>query len=529
MSSPVRLAARALCALACLAVAAPADAEGARKPAKGAHGAHKPKAPAPGAHAAPAPPAGARPVAPRATPPRAAPPPLALRVQKVTLDNGLRVVLSVDHSTPTVAVSVAYDAGARREPRGQGGLAHLALHLAFDGSANVASGEHERLVAARGGAANATSTADATVLDDELPAGEVPLALWLEAERMKAPTFDAADLARERARAFGERARDVEDAPYAAAQVELRALAYQGYWPYEHDPLGSLRDLEALDVDAVRAFHAAHRGPEHAVLAIAGDIDTDEVVALVHRFFDHVPRGDGAPDVEPPRLAEPTGARDVTRDDAHATSPALAYGWVGPGAFEPDHDALELALRVLADGPGSRVATRLGAGALDVSARAEDLVGPDLFSVFARLAPTQRADDAAKKIDDEIAGLARRAPSAAEVEGAAARARSSFLAELAGHAGRARLMATWELLAGDARLLEGRERALASVTADDVVRASTRWLTPARRARVEVRPPAPPAPAAAARAAAAPTKGRPTSPAAKPHKTHKPSPKRSKK
>src|SRR5262249_18996713 len=130
--------------------------------------------------AAPPPPAAA--AAPAKPPATSA---VHLAVRKEKLDNGLRVVLSADHTTPTIAVDVVYDVGSRNEERGKAGFAHLFEHMMFQGSANVSRGDHFKLVAGHGGSLNGTTNEDRTNYFEMLPSGELPLALWLEADRMR--------------------------------------------------------------------------------------------------------------------------------------------------------------------------------------------------------------------------------------------------------------------------------------------------------------------------------------------------------
>src|SRR6185312_14656553 len=183
-----------------------------------------------------------------------------------------------DHASPTVAIAVTYDAGMRDEERGQGGLARLDARLMFAGSHKVSAGEHARLVEGRGGEVSVVALPDRTTFIDTLPAGELALGLWLEADRMRGlePAQGALDAA----------LHAIQAEHAATARSRLEALVYQGYFPYEHDA------LDAVDLPAALAFHARHHGPGSAVLAIAGDVDPEATLALVHRSFDDV---SGAP------------------------------------------------------------------------------------------------------------------------------------------------------------------------------------------------------------------------------------------
>src|SRR5215468_8388778 len=201
---------------------------------------------------------------------------LAIDVRKAKLDNGLRVVMSVDHTTPTIAADIVYDVGGRNEQRGRSGFAHLFEHMMFQGSENVARGDHFRLVTSHGGSLNGTTNEDRTNYFEMLPRSELPLALWHEADRMK--TLDVTEFNfKNQVKVVQEEYRmRNENVPYRPASIRLQAMVFQGYWPYEHTSIGTMADLDAAQLDWVKAFHDQYYAPNNAVLAIAGDFDPDE-------------------------------------------------------------------------------------------------------------------------------------------------------------------------------------------------------------------------------------------------------------
>jgi predicted Zn-dependent peptidase len=220
---------------------------------------------------------------------------LTLSIQRATLDNGLRVVMNVDHSSPNVAVCVTYDVGSRNEEVGKAGFAHLFEHMMFQGSANVQKGQHFTLITARGGTLNGTTSTDRTNYFEMLPSSELSLGLWLEAERMKSLAVTAENVENQRAVVQEEYRMRVSNQAYAEGRMRLRALAFEGYFPYGHDPIGIMADLDAAKLEYVAAFHAAYYAPDNAVLAISGDFDTDQAMTLVREYF-----GDARRRPEPP-------------------------------------------------------------------------------------------------------------------------------------------------------------------------------------------------------------------------------------
>jgi predicted Zn-dependent peptidase len=458
--------------------------------------------------------------APKPAPPPTPPAPLSLQVQKATLDNGLRVVLNVDHTSPTIAVAVTYDVGGRNEERGRSGFAHLFEHMMFEGSANVQKGEHFKLVSGHGGTLNGTTSSDRTNYFEMLPSNELPLALWLEADRMKSLDVSAENFENQRKVVEEEYRMRVSNVAYAPAQIRLEELVFQGYWPYEHDAIGSMQDLDNAQLEWVRAFHDAYYAPNLAVLTIAGDFETDDAMQLVHRFFDTAKKQEKPIAYEPPQMPEQTSARIATLEDSHAKTPGFFYGWAIPQNREPDHYALELASAILADGESSRLHQKLvrdKALAQEVSGWTEDHRGPDVFGVEIKLAEGARLADAEKATDAVIDELAKNGPTDAEMTKVRNRTEASFLFGLQSNLQRATRLGQYELFWGDARLLNGEPPNYFAVTRDDIKRVMAKYVVPARRSLVEVRPTgmvdAPPKaapPAALHPAAAPPPKGHPT-------------------
>ena len=424
--------------------------------------------------------------------PDAKKPLLAMEVRKAKLDNGLRVVMSVDHTSPTVAVDVVYDVGGRNEERGRSGFAHLFEHMMFQGSQNVARGEHFKLVTGHGGSLNGTTNEDRTNYFEMLPRSELPLALWLEADRMKTLAVTEFNFKNQRDVVKEEYRMRVENVPYIPAEIRMQSMVFQGWWPYEHTAIGTMADLDAAQLDWVKAFHDAYYAPNNAVLSIVGDFDPDEAMGLVRRFF-----GDAKPLATIPKLdlgALPaqTAPRDATVEDVHAQLPGIILGWSIPAQRTKDHYAIEIAARVLADGESSRLyrtLVRERSLAVDLDFGTSDYRGPnDSVDSLFKLAKGVKAADAQRAIDQEIASLAATGPTDAEMQKVRNRLESGFLLGLQSNYARAQRLAEFELYWGDANLLAGELDRLLAITKDDVRKAVATWLTAARRCRIEVKP-----------------------------------------
>ena len=415
---------------------------------------------------------------------------LQLDVHRTRLDNGLRVVMLVDHTTPTIAVDVVYDVGARNEERGRSGFAYLLEHLMFQGSRNVPRGDHVRLVTSRGGRTDATTSADRTSFFESLPASELALGLWLEADRMRSLDVSASSFENQRGVVKEERRKGIENAVFGPASVRLDELVFQGFWPYEHPAVGRVTDLDAAQLGWVRSFHDSYYAPNNAVLAVTGDFDEAECLALVKRYFGEIPQKPNVPAFVAPPLPEQSAPRASVLEDAHAKLPAFFEGWVVPGEGEPDHYVLELVALLLADGDSSRLSQRLvhdRAVASSVESLLDGRRGHDAFQITVKLASGATLAEVEKLTGAELADLARIGPTEEEMKKLKNRMRARFLFGLSSNLARAELLAGLELERGDASVANGELARYLAVTKDDLKRVVARYLTAARRSLVEVK------------------------------------------
>ena len=216
--------------------------------------------------------------------------PPKLQYQITTLGNGMRVILSEDHSTPIVHVSVTYHVGSKNERAGRTGFAHLFEHMMFKGSKNVEPESHTSIIASVGGRSNAFTEEDETVFWQTLPSQYLPLALWLEADRMATLRIDDEAFKREREVVKEERRMRVENQPYGRLSEIIFDHAFTTH-PYKHPTIGSMADLEAASIADVREFHETYYVPENATVTIVGDFDSEQTLSMVNQYF--APRAEG--------------------------------------------------------------------------------------------------------------------------------------------------------------------------------------------------------------------------------------------
>src|SRR5688572_9034902 len=215
--------------------------------------------------------------------------PPKLQYQLMTLPNGLRVILSEDHSTPIVHVQLWYHVGSKNERPGRTGFAHLFEHMMFKGSRNVDPEAHTSVISSVGGRSNAYTTEDETVFWQTLPAHYLPLALWMEADRMATLRIDEGAFRREREVVKEERRMRVENQPYGRLSEIIYDHAFTTH-PYKHPTIGSMADLEAASIEDVREFHRTYYVPENATVTIVGDFDSAQALQLVTQYFGRVPK-----------------------------------------------------------------------------------------------------------------------------------------------------------------------------------------------------------------------------------------------
>ncbi len=413
-----------------------------------------------------------------------------LPIVRRKLSNGLRVVLSPERTVPTVAIAVYYDVGSRNEEPGRSGFAHLFEHMMFQGSANVGKAEHFKLINERGGRANGTTSADRTNYFETLPSSELALGLWLEADRMRSLEVTAQNFENQRQTVKEERRQRIDNQPYARSFIRINELAYGDYWPYAHPTIGSMQDLDNAPLAEVQRFFRTYYAPNNAVLAIAGDFDVEEAMALVERYFGTIEPSE-VPPFEPPPLQPQTAERKDVLVDPLAELPAFHVAWHIPSSRHPDHYALELVATALGDGRSSRLYQRLVKRAellREIFVGTDDRRGPDLFSIWAIVAQGKEGATARAAIEEEIARIGREGLGERDLQKAKHRVAASFLFGLQSNLQRAMHLAEFELYWGDAALLRAELRHYQRVTDEDVRRVVQTYLVPTNRTVLDVVP-----------------------------------------
>jgi predicted Zn-dependent peptidase len=404
------------------------------------------------------------------------------------LANGLRVVLSEDHLTPVAAVCLWYDVGSRHEVKGRTGLAHLFEHLMFQGSGQVKGNGHFELVQAAGGSLNGTTSFERTNYFETMPTHQVELALWLEADRMGSllAALDDESMENQRDVVKNERRQRYDNVPYGTAFERLTALSYPEGHPYHHTPIGSMADLDAATLEDARAFFRTYYAPNNAVLSVVGDIDPEQTLAWVEKYFGTIAQHDGK---QPPREGSLPGIigaelREEVREEVPARALMAAYRLPQDGTRACE--AADIALTILGGGESSllhnrlvrrdRTAVAAGFGLLRLAG------APSLGWLDVKASGGVEVPQIEAAIDEELARFAAEGPTDEEMERAQAQLEREWLDRLGTVAGRADELCRFAVLFGDPQLaLTGVQRML-DITAKEVQEVAGAHLRPDNRA-----------------------------------------------
>jgi zinc protease len=417
------------------------------------------------------------PLAPRPVTAQAVP---ALTNEKYVLPNGLQVILHQDHSVPLVAVNVWYHVGSGDEQKGRTGFAHLFEHVMFMGSEHVPVGMFDNWLEAAGANNHGSTTQDRTNYYEWMPSHALPLALWLEADRMGylLPTMDQPKLDLQRDVVQNERRQSVDNAPYGRAYETIVAALFPSDHPYSWSVIGSMADLSAASLDDVKGFFRTYYAPNNASIAIAGDFDADSVRRWIDRYFGAIPRGPQ----EPPRPTVPTF--QVPRDtflvlEDRVQLPRVYDSWHGVKAFHADEPALDMLAYVLAGDKNSRLYKRLVYEmqvAQDVSARNWSGKLDGMFQVVVTPKPGRTPAEMQRLVDEEIAKLVREGVTARELERGQNSVQSGMLSSLASVMSKADQLNYYNYFVGTPDYTRQDAERYARVTAADVQRVAGEYL-----------------------------------------------------
>ena len=415
--------------------------------------------------------------------------PPRLDYQITTLDNGLTVVTLEDHSTPIVHLQLWYHVGSKNERPGRTGFAHLFEHMMFKGSKNVEREQHISLVAALGGQTNAYTTEDVTVFWETVPSHALPLVLWLEADRMATLRIDRETFLNEREVVKEERRMRVDNQPYGRLSELIYDHAFTVH-PYKHTTIGSLADLEAASVEDVRDFYDTYYVPSNATIALVGDFDTEEALALVRQYLGRVPKAARQVPRDIPEEPKPTEERRVTlRESWPLPVVVVAYPITYDG--HPDSYPLHIASKILSDGQSSRIYRslvydkRLALTAFGGGNIVED---PNLFYAVAIVQPGRTPAEAEQALVEEFERFRNEPVSERELERSKNQFARDYISSRETNQEKASHLAHAVVIHGDVTTADGEFDIFTDITTNDVQRVAQTYFTPETRLVITILP-----------------------------------------
>jgi zinc protease len=399
--------------------------------------------------------------------------------ERMTLPNGLEVILSPDHTVPQVAVDVWYHVGSKNEVPGRTGFAHMFEHVMFTGSGHVPYGMHDRLTEGVGGTNNGSTTNDRTNYFEIVPANYLESALWLESDRMGflLDKLDEAKFKAQRDIVQNERRQNTDNQPYGRAFEIITTAVFPQSHPFSWPVVGYLSDLQKAGVDDVKEFFRQYYTPSNATLAIVGDFEPAQAKAWVTKYFGELKKG--AP-ITRPKVPVPTlsAEKRLTFED-RVQVPRLYMTWPAVGDDNDDVYALQFLAQILA---GSRTARLTKALVYDLQSaasvgsinRSAEHVGTLSVTITPR--PGHTLAELEATADSVIARLKNEGPTAEEVAKTSAGIEFGFVSDLQSNLNRAETLLDGFVFHGDAARFKRDYAKLKAVSAADVKRVANKYI-----------------------------------------------------
>jgi zinc protease len=399
------------------------------------------------------------------------------------LKNGLRVLLVEDHSAPVVSVAISYDVGSRNERRGRTGFAHLFEHMMFTGSENVGKNEYSLLIDTNGGGNNATTNEERTLYFAVVPANQLDMVLFLEADRMRALDVTQENLDNQRNAVQEERRRGLDNQPYGKTGEQFQETLYDNF-AYKHSVIGSMEDLNAASLQDVKDFFRIYYAPNNAAMAVVGDIKADDTLARIKKYFESIPSQPAPPPVDASE-PEQTAERRFTVQDPLARLPQVIFGYKGIVPNSKDADAIQVLSQTLTSGQSSRLYQKLvkekellaGAPFGFLSA----VRGIGYYDLTVTAAPGKKIEDVEAAVNEEITRLQREPIADWELAKAKNAYRRSSIQSLQSSLGIATRLTQFAIFYNDPNLVNTQFEKIAAVTKEDVQRVANKYFKATNR------------------------------------------------
>jgi zinc protease len=412
-----------------------------------------------------------------------------LELLEYSLANGLRVVLNPDTRVPVVSVAVYYNVGSRNEREGRTGFAHLFEHMMFQGSENVPKAGHFQYIMKAGGTMNGTTSSERTNYYETLPANQLPLALWLESDRMRSLAVTQENLDNQREAVKEEKRLRYDNQPYGQIFDLINEMIYKNF-ANSHSTIGSMEHLDNATVDDVRDFFRVYYAPNNAVLVISGSFEEPTVRELVDTYFGDIPSQSAPPELD---VSEPPEVSQTYREweDKLAPFPAFLIGWKIPPRRSPEFNALYLAGKILYEGESSRLYQKLVKGeesVIQLFGFTDERRGPSSIFVGAIPKPEEDLSAIRETIMTEIHDLAVHGPTCAEMEKIENQLVNDTVRTRQSSMSRAQQIAEFALYDGDPKLVNTELDDLLTIKAEQIRMAAAHYLNTDNRALLDIVP-----------------------------------------
>ena len=405
-----------------------------------------------------------------------------IEYEQFVLDNGLTVIVHEDRKAPLVAINLWYHVGSKNEPAGRSGFAHLFEHLMFNGSENFNDDYFQVLERIGATDLNGTTNQDRTNYFQTVPTNAVEMALWMESDRMGhlLGAIDQGKLDEQRGVVQNEK-RQGENQPYGQAYNRITDATYPEGHPYAHTVIGSMEDLNAATLEDVHGWFKEYYGPNNAVLALAGDINSSEARILVEKYFGDIPPGPPVTRFDA-WVAKRTGEQREVMED-RVPQARFYKVWNIPEVYSTDYHLLDLASSVLASGKNSRFYHRLvytDQIATSVDAFVSGAEIGSQFMIIADARPGVDLEAVEAAVDEELARFLAEGPTPAELRRVLTQDKASFIRgmeRIGGFGGKSDILASARIYGGtpDAYLSSFADQETA--TPEAVRQTAEAWLT----------------------------------------------------
>ncbi|WP_205525430.1 M16 family metallopeptidase [Pyxidicoccus trucidator] len=405
---------------------------------------------------------------------------LGAGIEARTLKNGMKVIVWPDQAIPNAVLYNWFRVGSRNEYPGITGLSHFFEHMMFNGAKKYGPGEFDRVMEANGGANNAFTSEDVTVYMEWFPRSALELIFDLEADRLQHLAFDPKVIESERGVVYSERRSGVDNYNAGALMEQVQATAFVAH-PYQFPVIGWPSDIESWKLEDLQRYFKTYYAPNNGTLIVTGAVTPAEVFALAEKYLEPIP---SQPAPDPVRTLEPEqqGERRVVVKKL-AQSPLIQLAYHGIAGKDPDAEALDLLLRILADGDSSRLHRRLveeERAAINVETLFSAGFDPSLVWVMADLPPGADLAKVEAMLTEELARVVKDGVSEAELRKARNIALAGYWRSLETNNGRGRALGAAEVFRGDYRQLFDAPARYEKVTREAVRKVAARIFNPQR-------------------------------------------------